>query len=72
MQTAESYWNRLKTKFKQMKGVSERQLALHLDEFMWRECHGKTAGMAFRNICRDIKGGSIFFQLRFFTGLFNT
>ena len=37
MQTAESYWNRLKTKFKQMKGVSERQLALHLDEFMWRE-----------------------------------
>ena len=54
-QTAESYWNRVKTKFKRMKGVSERQLALHLDEFMWRERHGRTAGMAFRNICRDIK-----------------
>jgi len=48
-----------------MKGVSGRQLALHLDDFIWQERHGKTAGMAFRNICRDIKGGSIFFSTTF-------
>ena len=33
-QTVESYWNRVKTKFKRMLGVSKAQLALHLDEFM--------------------------------------
>ena len=53
-QTVESYWNRVKTKFKRMKGVSSAQLALHLDEFMWRERYGKTAGQAFNNVCTDI------------------
>ena len=46
--------NRVKTKFKQMMGVSSAQLALHLDEFMWRERYGKTAGQAFNNVCADI------------------
>jgi len=62
IQTAESYWNRLKTKFKQMKGVSGRQLALHLDEFMWRECHGKTAGMAFRTSAEILREEAFFFN----------
>ena len=53
-QTVESYWNRIKRKFKRMMGVSSRQLALHLDEFMWRERYGKTAGEAFTNVCADI------------------
>ena len=53
-QAIESYWNRVKTKFKRMKGVSSDQLPLHLDEFMWRERHGSTAGEAFRGICADI------------------
>ena len=43
-QNVESYWNRVKTKFKRMKGVSSNQLALHLDEFMWRERHGSLQG----------------------------
>ena len=49
-QSVESYWNRVKTKFKRMKGVSANQLALHLDEFMWRERYGTTAGQAFTNV----------------------
>ena len=53
-QTVESYWNRVKTKIKQMKGVSSAQLPLHLDEFMWRERYGQTAGQAFTNVCADI------------------
>ena len=53
-QTVESYWNRVKRKFKKMMGVSSAQLALHLDEFMWRERYGKTAGQAFTNVCADI------------------
>ena len=53
-QTVESYWNRVKTKFKRMMGVSSAQLALHLDEFVWRERYGKTAGQAFTNVCADI------------------
>ena len=39
-QAIESYWNRVKTNFKRMKGVSREQLPLHLDEFMWRERYG--------------------------------
>jgi len=45
-----------------MKNVSGRQLALHLDEFLWREHHGKTAGMAFRNICRILREEAFFFN----------
>ena len=36
-QNIESYWNRVKTKLKRMKGVCPDQLASYLDEFMWRE-----------------------------------
>ncbi len=35
-QNVESYWNRVKTKFKRMKGVHEVMLPSYLDEFMWR------------------------------------
>jgi hypothetical protein len=42
-QNVESYWNRVKGKFKRMKGVHEDMLPSYLDEFMWRERHGRTA-----------------------------
>ena len=53
-QNVESYWNRVKGKLKRMKGCHEDQLPSYLDEFMWRERHGRTAGMAWNNIMRDI------------------
>ena len=53
-QHAESYWNRVKTKFKRMKGVHESMLPSYLDEFMWRERHGSTASTALASLCRDI------------------
>jgi len=53
-QNVESYWNRVKTKFKRMKGVHEGMLSSYLDEFMWRERHGQTGSVAMQNICRDI------------------
>ena len=53
-QNIESYWNRVKTKFKRMKGVHEVMLTSYLDEFMWRERHGKAYSLAMQNICRDI------------------
>ena len=53
-QHVESYWNRVKTKFKRMKGCHAHQLSSHLDEFMWRERHGQSARLAFNNIMRDI------------------
>ena len=34
-QNIESYWNRVKKKFKTMKGVDSHQLPSYLDEFMW-------------------------------------
>ena len=48
--TVESYWNRVKTKLKRMKGVHGNQLPSHLDEFMWRERFGKTGNDALLNI----------------------
>ena len=36
-QNVESYWNRVRGKFKRMKGVHEDMLPSYLDEFMWRE-----------------------------------
>ena len=50
----ESYWDRIKTKVKRMKGCHRHQLSSYLDEFMWRERHGVTARQAFDSICRDI------------------
>ena len=40
-QTVESYWNRVKTKLKRMKGCDGNQLPSYLDEFMWRERQGR-------------------------------
>lgn len=53
-QSIESYWNRVKTKFKRMKGVQETMLSSYLDEFMWRERHGTSASSALNNLCRDV------------------
>ena len=53
-QHAKSYWNRVKTKFKWMKGVHENMLPSYLDEFMWWERHGSTASTALSSLCRDI------------------
>ena len=53
-QNVESYWNRVKTKLKHMRGCAEHQIPSYLDEFMWRECHGKCASTAWNNILRDI------------------
>ena len=53
-QTIESYWNRVKTKIKRMKGCHAHQVPSYLDEFMWREQHGVTGRDALTNIMRDI------------------
>ena len=53
-QNVESYWNRMKGKFKRMKGVHEEMLLSYLDEFMWRERHGRTASAALTSLFRDI------------------
>ena len=53
-QTIESYWNRVKTKFKRIKGCDGNQLPSYLDEFMWRERYGRTAREALQAIMGDI------------------
>lgn len=53
-QNVESYWNRVKTKLKRMRGCHSHQLPSYLDEFMWRERFGKTAISAFQGIMGDI------------------
>ena len=53
-QHIESYWNRVKTKLKRMKGCHESQLASYLDEFMWRERYGCTSAATMDNIIGDI------------------
>ena len=53
-QNVESYWHRVKTKLKRMKGCLGDQLPSYLDEFMWRERHGTSALLALQNIMRDI------------------
>ena len=53
-QHVESYWNRVKTKFKRMKGVQETMLSSYLDEYMWRERHGQSGSTAMNNLFRDI------------------
>ena len=49
-QNIESYWNRVKIKLKKMKGCHATHLPGYLDEFMWRERYGTTAGEAFNGI----------------------
>ena len=51
-QNIESYWNRSKTKVKRMKGCHQQMLPSHLDKFMWREKHGRTASQALNSIIR--------------------
>ena len=54
MQHVESYWNRVKQKFKRMMGVHESQLFSYLDEFMWRERYGRHGTSCFESIVSDI------------------
>ena len=53
-QNVESYWNRVKTKLKRMKGCHGHQLPRYLDEFIWRERYGTSTFLALQNIMRDI------------------
>lgn len=53
-QNVESYWNRVKTKFKRMRGMHQSMLPSYLDEFMWRERHGRSASATLASLCRDI------------------
>ena len=53
-QNVESYWNRVKGKLKRMKGCHAHQISSYLDEFMWRERHGRTGNAAMRNIMTEI------------------
>ena len=54
-QHIESYWGRAKLKRKRMKGCHAHQLPSYLDEFMWRERHGKMSKVALDNKFRDIQ-----------------
>ncbi len=49
-QRVERYWNRVKIKFKSMRGVQENILPSFLDEFMWCERYGQSQT---DNIMRD-------------------
>ena len=53
-QAIESYWNRVKTKLKRMKGCHAHQLGSYLDEFMWRERYAHSFSDARDNIMHDI------------------
>lgn len=53
-QNVESYWNRVKTKLKRMKGCHANQLPSYLDEFMYRERFGRTARQTYDSIINDI------------------
>ena len=53
-QNIESYWNRVKTKLKRMKGCHAHQLSSYLDEFMWRERYGPKKYQAFHAVMTDI------------------
>ena len=53
-QHIESYWNRVKGKLKRMRGCHANQLPSYLDEFLYRERYGKTAGEAWQSIIHDI------------------
>ena len=53
-QHVEGYWSGAKGKLKRMHGTSDDLLLSYLDEYMWREQHGRTITRAFDNICGDI------------------
>ncbi|RUS71010.1 hypothetical protein EGW08_021232 [Elysia chlorotica] len=48
--TIKCYWKNCKRRFKSMLEVHREHLSSHLDEFMWRELHGKTPQEALQNI----------------------
>ena len=50
----ESYWNRAKMKIKVMRGCTKEQLSSYLDEFMWKERHGRTPADAFHNMLQHV------------------
>ena len=50
----ESYWNRVKRRFKHMKGIHETMLNSYINEFMWRVQHGRSAATALTSLCHDI------------------
>ena len=52
--SVESYWSRTEQKIKRMKRCHAEQLPSYLDEFMWRERHGRTARTAFFSLMTDI------------------
>lgn len=52
--TIESYWNRVKMKIKSMRGCTRDQLSSYLDEYMWKERYGRTAGDAFNSMLSHI------------------
>ena len=49
-QNVDSYWNRAKMKLKRMRGCTVQEVPSYLDEFIWRECFGKTAWEAMDSI----------------------
>ena len=53
-QNTESYWQRVKTKLKRMRGCHKNQFSSYLDEFMWRERYGQTIDDVINNIFRDM------------------
>ena len=53
-QHVESYWGRVKKRFKSMKGVHAEQLPSYLDEFMWRERYITDLNLAFDSILAAI------------------
>ena len=61
-QNVESYWARVKLKFKKMKGCHETQLPSYLDEFMWREryinadSYRSSVMMLSYSLCADTEG----------------
>ena len=54
MQHIESYWCRVKTKLKRMRGCHAHQLPSYLDEYMWRERYGETARDTLHTIMQHI------------------
>ena len=52
-QHVESYWCRVKTKLKRMRGCHAHQLPSYLDEFLWRERFGQTARDVLHNNYND-------------------
>ena len=53
-QHVESYWSRVKTKLKHMRGCHAHQLPSYLDEFLWRERFGQTTRDTLNNIMGEI------------------